>query len=141
MIQSAMRNQTAWGYVGSDRLNEDGIDWFREIIEPVRNKNNQLLRFALIANDVDRLRRKITFNEPLSVLTSYPLTASTVIGFENNYEYIQGGIEAELRERKEIDAGFELVQSGDSVRANGLDIVIDDIEQVNIECIRTPYDW
>ena len=137
-----MREPTAHGYVGSDKLNEEQVDWFRETIEPVCNQAGQRLRFALIAQDGERMKRKLAYDEPLQLATSYPVTARRLLGQTATIQCVSGSIEAEVDDRAdELDGAFELVQSGDSVRGNGLEVVVDDIEQVYLECIRTPYDW
>lgn len=122
-------------------MKEDGYGGFSETVEPVVNVKNQPLRFALIAVDALNIRAKLRNNESVTIATTYPLTAARLMGSDNGIEYIPGGIEAELIDRPEIDCGFELVQSGDSVRQNGLQIVEDDIEPVMLESLYTPYDW
>ncbi len=67
-------------------------------------------------------------------MTSYPETARRVLGFLGlsigSLEYVEGCVESEVAERDLV--GFELVQSGKSVRKNGLTILEDDLEQVNL---------
>lgn len=136
-----MRDKTSLGFVGSDRTKEDGYEGYSESLGPVMNEKQQALRFALIAVNADRIRSKLTNGDQLKIATSYPNVAATMM--PNTYtEYVVGCIEAELNDRWDtIDAGFELVQSGDSVRQNGLEIVEDDILPVNLEYLWTPYDW
>jgi ATP phosphoribosyltransferase len=142
VLNSIQRNPSSIGYVGSDRMKEDGYTGFSETIEPIVNTAGQLLRFALIAQDPLTVRAKMSGAEPLKLVTSYPLTAIRLMGQNNKIGYVSGGIEAELRDdSNDYDAGFELVQSGDSVRQNKLEIVEDGIEFVTLECVRTPYDW
>jgi ATP phosphoribosyltransferase len=137
-----MRDRTSYGFVGSDRIAEDQCDWYQETLEPIQNEKGQPLRFALIARDADRLKAKLARSEPLSVITSYPTIALSKLGVKNTVEYVGGCVEAEVLDRgEEVDAAFELVQSGDSVRENRLEIVEDDIEQVWLTLLRTPYDW
>lgn len=138
VLDSVQRNPASIGYVGSDRANEDGYSGFRISLDPIINEKGQPLRFALIALDALKLRAKLSSNEPLRVATSYPLSASRLLGSENIFEYVSGGVEAELNDRlDEFDAGYELVQSGDSVRQNGVEIVEDGIEYVTLEYLTT----
>lgn len=141
VVRSVERDIGAWGFVGSDRLGEVGYTGFSETVEPIINPAGQPLRFALIATSSLRVRTKLASKQPMVVATSYPVTARRIMGQENQYEYVPGGVEAEIIDRSDIDCGFELVQSGDSVRQNGLEIVEDNIESVTLESIYTPYDW
>ena len=141
VLDSIQRDKSSVGYVGSDRINEDCYVGFREPIDMVVNEKGQPLRFALVATNALAVRARLSKNEPLTVATSYPLTASRLLGNMNSYTFVPGGVEGELRDREdEFDAGLELVQSGDSLRANGIEIVEDAIEYVTLECVRTPYD-
>ena len=126
------RNPESRGLVGSDRLDEVGFDGYKESVGVVMNDNLQALRFALIAQDADRCRAKLRAGEGLRLATSYPRAATRRFpGFE--LMYASGGIEAELLDQgASLDAAYELVQSGDSVRDNGLEIVEDCIEFVEL---------
>ena len=138
VLDSVQRNTASIGYAGSDRVNENGYDGFRISLDPVINEKGQPLRFALIAQNALELRTKINRNEPLSIATSYPVTGARLLGSENTFEYVSGTLEAELVDRiDEFDAGFELVQSGDSVQRNGVEIVEDGIEYVWLEYLTT----
>lgn len=141
ILKSIERDPTAQGFLGSDRLKEDGYTGFSESVEPVMNAKGQPLRFALIATNSLKTRTKLINNEPLVIATSYPATTTRIMGPANEIEYVAGGLEAELIDRPEIDCAFELVQSGDSVRQNGLQIIEDDIESVTLESLYTPFDW
>lgn len=143
VIKSIERDKAACGFVGSDRLKEDGYAGFSETIEPVVNELGQPLRFGLIAIDALKVKAKLVSNQPLKIATTYPLTAARCLNLSaENIEYFPGSIEAELVDnQQEFDCGFELIQSGDSVRQNGLTVVEDDIEQVTLQSIYTPYDW
>lgn len=142
VIESIKCDKAAIGFVGSDRVLEGGYEGFRETLEPIVNARGQVLRFGLIAYNALRARTKLANNGPLTVVTSYPVVAASVLGNANTYISVPGGVEAELRDREStLDIGFELIQSGDTVRDNNLQIIEDDIMPVNLECLRTPYDW
>lgn len=130
-----MRANGSRGFVGSDRLDEDAAEVRREQLMPVRNTFGQKLRFGLITADLSRIAAMLTAGEPLRIISSYPQT--TRVYFSSSIiEYVSGGIEGELIDREsEVDAGFELIQSGDSVQQNGLAIAEDDIALVYIEKI------
>ena len=135
VINSVQRNSESIGIVGSDRLDECGSQLKREVIEPIVNERAQILRFALIALQSDRVKSKLSYGEPLKLLTSYPNTAKDLLGgLAGQVVYVSGGIEAELidRSNEDLDGAIELVQSGASVRANNLTIVEDYLRQVNL---------
>lgn len=127
-----MRTPESRGAVGSDRLYEMQFEGAVESIAPIVNASGQSLRFAIIARDVERCRAKIRNGEVMRIITSYP-NATKRLFPEVEVFYASGGIEAELIDQADrIDAAYELVQSGDSVRENGLDIVEDAIEFVEL---------
>lgn len=132
MVRSVARNPDSRGLVGSDRLDEMQFDGYKESVGIVMNDRQQALRFALIAQNADRCRAKLRAGEGLRLATSYPRSAMRRFpDFE--FMYASGGIEAELLDQGAgLDAAYELVQSGDSVRDNGLEIVEDCIEFVEL---------
>jgi ATP phosphoribosyltransferase len=136
-----LRNPGSWGYVGTDRIDEDGIRLFGETRGPVVNDAGQMLRFALIARQDSDARDKLRRGEPISIVTSYPRTAVRRLGDTTleSVEYVGGCIEAELMDRPNIDAAFELVQSGDSVQQNELRIIEDDIKNVYLDKVTAPW--
>lgn len=140
VIQSVLRNPGSSGYVGTDRIEEDGYRLYSESRGPVSNDAGQILRFALIARSDSAARNKLRANEPLAIVTSYPRIAFRQLEGTQlaSLDYVNGCIEAELIDRPDIDAAFELVQSGDSVRQNGLQIVEDDIQNVYLNKVSAP---
>lgn len=142
VIQSVLRDASSVGYVGTDRIDEDGLELSRENRGPVTNEAGQRLRFALIARKGSPVRDKLRADEPISIVTSYPRTANRRIGEDRvaDIQVVSGSVEAELVDRPDIDAAFELVQSGDSVRQNGLWIVEDDIRYVFLNKVFRPLD-
>jgi len=142
VIESVQREPGAWGFVGSDRVMENSYGGFRETLEPVVNDKGQPLRFGLIAYNALRARAKLVGGDRLTIATSYPQIASSLLKNTENIVYVPGCVEAELRDReKDVDMGFELIQSGDTVRDNDLEVIEDNIMQITLECLRTPYDW
>lgn len=140
MIQSVLRNPGSTGYVGTDRIEEDGFRLASVSRGPITNATGQILRFALIARKGSPAQDKLRSNEPLSVVTSYPRIAFRQLEGAPlaSVDYVNGCIEAELIDRTDIDAAFELVQSGDSVRQNGLQIIEDDIQNVYLNKVTAP---
>lgn len=140
VIGSVLRTTNSVGYVGTDRLEEENAQLCSENRGAIINEAEQPLRFALIARSDSSARNKLRSGEPISIVSSYPRTALMQLG-ENriaSLENVTGCIEAELVDRTDIDAAFELVQSGDSVRQNGLAIIEDDIRFVYLAMIRNP---
>ena len=141
----------ALGLAGSDALTENPVPGARsETLLPIVNDRGQPLRFVLAACDtrqaVRRVESKIANNEPLRVATSYPNTAvrdlQEKLGINSLVPAVgrqTGGIEAvPWQYPDEIDAIFELVLSGDSLRDNELRIIEDDITSVDL-CKVTTY--
>ena len=132
-----------FGLAGSDAVGEDPIRTFAaEDLMPIRNSSGQPLRFALAtrnrAVDIARLKQKVTDGEPLCIATSYPVTLRKELqatGLALGATIVrQGGIEALLWQyEQEIDAIFELVQSGNSIRDNELVVVQDNIKPVMLQ--------
>ncbi len=125
----------SFGFVGSDLLEETEYNVSTELLFPVQN-----LRFAIatLPTKQDRYESKVRNNEPLVIATSYPNTAQREMGKVgiltefNERSVQQGGIEALPKEYPEVDAIFDLVRSGDTIRDNGLVIIEDDIRSVNL---------
>jgi ATP phosphoribosyltransferase len=95
-------------------------------LEPVRNENGDELRFAVLAPD-----NELTSDR---YVTSYPNTARRVLGTNINLTIAGGSIESEV-----VDlgiAGFELVQTGNSVRDNDLIIKSDNLARVSLCLVR-----
>lgn len=141
----------ALGLAGSDALNESPVlGASSETLLPIVNDRGQPLRFVLATcatrQAVRRVESKIANNEPLRVATSYPNTAirdlQEKLGIDSFIPAVgrqTGGIEAVAWQfPDEVDAVFELVQTGDSVRDNGLQIIEDDITSVDL-CKVTTY--
>lgn len=120
------------GLIGSDLATELGVRG--GVMAPIE-KNGQALRFALIAQKGMSLSRLQTIESP-RIVSSYPITAQATLaalGLTPTAIYVKGAIEAELMDiREEFCAAFELVQSGDSVRDNNLQIIADDLCPVSL---------
>jgi ATP phosphoribosyltransferase len=138
VISSVLRGANTVGYIGTDRIEEEAAELAVENRGPVINDAGQPLRFALIARPGSPATNKLRSGEPVSIVSSYPRTALERLGRERiaSVENVRGCIEAELVDRTDIDAAFELVQSGDSVRQNGLEIIEDDLRSVYLAMIR-----
>ncbi len=120
-----LTNPNSFGLVGSDVINE----WFYEDpnidiqpIAPMNNASGDTLRFAVIAGD--------ELSAPDQYVTSYPQTARRFLGEDVELIEAGGSIEAEVNDLGV--PGFELVQSGSSVEANGLTVVVDNIAVVSL---------
>ena len=128
VIRSIQRNLESFGIVGSDKLGEVDFLGQREVIGAVKNTRGQVLRFGLIAKQMRPT------SQELPIVTSYPETARRVLGSLGlsigSLEYVEGCVESEVGERDLV--GFELIQSGKSVRENDLVILEDDLERVNL---------
>ncbi len=141
----------ALGLAGSDSLNENPVPGASsETLLPIVNDRGQPLRFVLATCDIlqttKRVESKIANNESLQIATSYPNTAirdlMKKLGINACVPALgmqTGGIEAVAWQYPdEIDAIFELVLSGDSLRDNGLQVIEDDITSVDL-CKVTTY--
>lgn len=135
--------QASFGLVGSDVIKESPQSGVTCVpIMPVMGADGRRLRFGLATLNetgrLDRLNSKIRNNEAISIGTSYPNTAIrelAAIGVRATLsaKYIEPGcIEALPKQYPEIDAVFELVQSGDSLAQNGLKLVIDEINFIDL---------
>ena len=96
-------------------------------LEPVRNENGDELRFAVLAAPTAEPTMK-------RYVTSYPNIAKRLLGSDIELVVAGGSIESEI-----VDLGipgFELVQTGNSVRENGLIIVTDNIARVSLCRVR-----
>lgn len=120
-------------FVGSDKTNEFPTPALSvETAAPIDG-----LRFALATKKqwADQIRSNIKNNESYPVITEYPITATSNLGFNVgrsatgksegllNYLYARG---------YGATAGFFLVKSGKTLLANELEIIEDDIEQVTL---------
>ena len=124
-MESVLSNPNSFGLVGSDVVNE----WFYDDpeldvkpIAPMNNSAGNQLRFAIIANKGEGVGARF--------VTSYPATARRMLGEAVELIEAGGSIEAEVQDLRV--PGFELVQSGDSVRANGLVVVEDNLALVSL---------
>lgn len=127
VIESVLDNPASIGLVGSDVINE----WFYDdpalSVEPIMPMNNQegdALRFAVIRTSEQVAEDSDTY------VTSYPVTARRFLGDEVTLIEAGGSIEAEVRDLGV--PGFELVQSGNSVEANGLVVAVDNLAMVSL---------
>ncbi len=127
----------AFALVGSDTFNEyqpQNID--AEVLEPIVG-----LRFALAATteNAGSIAKRIAVGDQLRIGTSYPRTAANVLGMAgvalsmDEMTIVSGGVESlPWQPELGVDAVFELVQSGVSLRQNGLVIVADDLQSVEL---------
>jgi ATP phosphoribosyltransferase len=137
MIVSAVMNSDtlSFGLIGSDYIDETGYNVSTETALPIVR-----LRFALATSETkkDRTIAKIKSGEPLTIGTSYPNTAIRemanigLVGLFGPRSIQPGGIESLPQEYSEIDAIFELVRSGNSIRNNELVILQDNIKSVDL---------
>lgn len=131
-IQTAQ--STAVGYCGSDTW-EEAAALARSGLKarPVSALGD--LRFALACRPqkLAEVRAKLANSEPLRLGTSYPVTARRVLGERMLSPLIRAGAIEGLPERfPELDGIFEIVKSGDSLRANGLVIAEDVLESIRL---------
>lgn len=136
MLASVLRNGASFGLLGTDVLEEAGFDGGVTKYEQIRNFKGDALRFGIIARPDAELSLKLARGEPISIVTSYPNIATEVLSKLGislaDIDVVDGGVEAEVFERRDIDAAFELILSGDSVRSNLLTIVADDLRTVEL---------
>jgi ATP phosphoribosyltransferase len=143
--------QAAIGLAGSDAVYEQTLPGiYAETLLPIVNDSGQTLRFVLAAcatrQAVQRVKSKIANREPLRIATSYPNTAVRELQEKLGIDAVvpeagleSGGIEALPWEYPdEIDAIFEQVLTGDSLRENQLFVVENAITFVNL-CRVTTY--
>lgn len=126
-------DKPCFGLAGSDVLREvPRSDIDTQYAAPIRG-----LRFALATSvqKADSALDKLANQEPLIIGSSYPNTARRTMGrlvLVSSRGVQGGGIESLPDQYKEIDAIFELVRSGDSLRANNLVVIEDYIETVSL---------
>lgn len=119
------------GLIGEDLAIEAGVSVVP--LEPIVNRSGYPLRFALLGRAGASLAGLVAAERP-SVVTSYPVMAAKLaaeIGLKAEITYVKGCIEAEVADGT-FDGAIELVQSGDSVRDNGLEILADDLYAVRL---------
>ncbi len=132
VVESVLGNDTSFGLVGSDVVEE----WFYdepnldvEEIAPMTNRRGDALRFAIIASEDGAQSNQY--------VTSYPMIAKRILGEDVELIEAGGSIEAEVQDLRV--PGFELVQSGDSVQANNLVIVADNLARVSLCRVQRKY--
>ncbi len=133
----------SFAIVGSDSVSEYAPKGDCEPLEPVAD-----LRFALIATSqrVRSVRSKARAGEPLRIGTSYPKTAGAVLAsvgvnaVMDERTIVSGGVESlPWQPERGVDALFELVQSGESLRQNRLEIVADGLALVSLVKVTKNY--
>jgi ATP phosphoribosyltransferase len=144
----ALSGPGSFGLVGSDVLSERPASGLTvETLESIVNDRAQKLRFALATRAVDLtdIWAKINQGEPLCIATSYPKTATRelskigITAVMNDRTIRPGNIEPKLWTLEdEVDAIFELVQSGDSLNIYEATPVIDNILAVNLTKVNMP---
>lgn len=121
--------ENSFGLVGSDVVGEYYDNDSRlevDELETIRNARGDELRFAVLSEDARP--------ETNCYVTSYPNTARRMLGEDIELTVAGGSIESEI-----VDLGvrgFELVQTGNSVRENGLIILTDNIARVSLCLVR-----
>ncbi len=128
---------SAFALLGSDTIDEyQPLDISAETLEPVAR-----LRFALAATakNAGSVMKRIATGDRLRIGTSYPRTAATVLGrvgvtlSMDETTIVCGGVESlPWQTELGVDAIFELVQSGASLQQNGLVIVADSLQSVEL---------
>lgn len=126
-IQLAIEGgESSLAIVGEDAAIEFGVEG--DILEPIE-KNGQRLRFALLG----RAGMNLTLLQcrELTIATSYPVMARRLmaeLALGGTLLEVAGCVEAELAGKTpNADVAIELVQSGASVRENGLELIEDDL--------------
>lgn len=107
-----------------------------EVLEPVAG-----LRFALasVASQVMAIEAKLQWGEPICIGTSYPRQALRALGQIGANAYVTersmatGGVEAmPWQPELGVDAIVDLVQTGNSLRQNGLIVIRDELISVDL---------
>jgi ATP phosphoribosyltransferase len=133
----AQKSIESFAIMGSDAVSEyTGRGYISEVLEPIPD-----LRFVLAATAAraDEVSERILDEKTVSIGTSYPRTANRCLKVRGtkfslvDTNIVSGCVEAILYDdERSLDAIFELVQTGDSLEQNGLEIVRDAIEPVNL---------
>ena len=138
-IAGAMTTDKRIGFMGSDTYEE--LDQKTKCQMTYLPIAETALRFTLATSldGAEDLRRKIGAREPISVATSYSRAAcrfSEVIGTEVLVRTVMGGsIEAAPKLFGGLDGVIDLTDSGETLRQNGMEIVVDNLEQVTIGAV------
>jgi phosphoribosyl-ATP pyrophosphohydrolase len=128
------------GFMGSDTYTElddrarSGIT-FTEVAQTG-------LRFALAARSevVDSVRAKLQAQETVNIVTSNPRAAKQSVGALGGsalriVQVVGGSVEVAPQLLEGVDAVFDLVDSGRTLRENGLEIVTDDLMPISIGAV------
>lgn len=136
----------AVGFMGSDRYDELDEDVRRRMeFYPVAQT---AIRFAMATtkSKVERLKSKLERPEPLVIATSYPRRAQAAIA-QKRPTYVSfvappieaivfgGSIESKPEQIERVDGIFDIVDTGNTIRANDLQFVADNMGKVALGAV------
>ncbi len=122
------------GYCGSDVLDEFEDD-LREKFQAraVRRIGNLRYTVAARPDKLANVTAKLDHSEPICLGTSYPRAMKKILGARAVPAiFRQGCVEGLPWRFEKLDGIFELVDSGISLKENGLIIVQDDFARINL---------
>ncbi len=127
----------SFGIFGSDKLAELSPDVTKRLaIEDLRLPVEGL-RFALMAGryNADEVSQKLTHGDPIAVVTSNPGTLRVIAEREDLNLRIAKVVSGQVEKYPAllgIEAAFDMVQTGNSARAQSLEIIRDDLADVRL---------
>jgi len=133
-VADTVRRRGGMGFVGSDRMLKDSRDGVRVAGESVPIPD---LRFTVagLPERKDMYFWKQQEREPQLIGTSYPALAQRMYPAGSRIVTAGGSVEALPYLVDGMDAIVELVQSGESLRQNGLTIYEDNILPVELQVL------
>lgn len=137
LIETSDREQI--GFMGSDTYQE--LTDKAQVGLNFKPLADIAVRFALAcpSGNVEAVQKKIEQGETINVATSYPRTTKSFVAQLGSPLRVvaspRGSVEAMPFVRSDIEAVVDLVKSGDTLRANGQEIVVDDLGRVAIGAI------
>lgn len=128
----------AIGFMGSDRygeLDDAEQEWLRFV--PLAET---AIRFALATseNKVARLANKQSSGESIVVATSYPKAVDRQFGALAIPLVLGGSLESKPQLIGRVDAIYDVVHTGNTIRANNLKIVMDNLGSVTVGAVYVP---
>ncbi len=127
------------GFIGSDSFGE--LTDRAQASLNFRPLADMAVRFALASpkGNCKNVQKKLELGDTINVATSYPRATKSFVGqIGVPFKIVtspRGSIEALPFVRNDVDAVIDLVKSGDTLRANGLNIVADNLGKVAIGAV------
>lgn len=134
------------GFMGSDRFQEMRQESRLSIGFLAVTQTDTRFALATTEEKAADLREKVAGSSPLVIATTYPKAAKAAIrkiqdsqpkeGYSRVSTFdINGSVEAAPRVFKRVDAVFDLVETGETMAANGLTPIYDNLGQLTVGAV------